>query len=199
MKAGPTPTTMASPSGEMWGALIAVAVLSMLMVVAMVKFSKAVVDPSIPAEVRRSRRRGWGLAYAALWIGIIGAFVVLLRHERGPHARKNWLLLAGMAGGWWALHGLILWFAGALARAPARDRIVSDTAAETPATDAEAHEEEPFKESREAIEETEDDDEEVIAPESQPARPSTARDTLRLIRNVVIVLLIVAAAQAIGP
>jgi hypothetical protein len=195
MKAGPT--TMAGPAGEMWGALAAVAVLSLLMVVAMVQFSRAMLDAGIPADVRASRRKWWGLAYAALWVGIVGAFVVLLRHERGPNARKNWLLLTVMVVGWWGLHGLILWFGGALARASARDDVEAEARR---ALEPETLQDRPDETASDVADDSDDTGgRSTTAPGSAPAPPPDRWAMLRLIRNVVIVLFIVAVAAVIDP
>jgi hypothetical protein len=118
------------------------ALFSMAMVMAMVRFSLAVLDK----EASPARRKTWGATYLLLWVGIVATFVhSLMTADPVRGARQApFVLLAPI--GWFALHGLLLWFGLALQRSNERSEALRAQAAEYDAAEdagEEVDEEEP--------------------------------------------------------
>jgi hypothetical protein len=108
-----------SPAGPATGdvllVLVPLAVALLAMVHAMVRWSHALLDPRV------GPRRGWGVAYAALWAVILALFVRLFHVLEGRVTARNLGALGLVAGAFWAVQALIVWLGRAMARAQARD------------------------------------------------------------------------------
>lgn len=97
--------------------LVWLAVFSIAMVVAMVRYSRAVLASQEPGI--------WFTAYLLSWAGIIASLVFLLDDA----LERNLAILIAFPLGWFALHALILRFGIALRDAPpppARPRVFED-------------------------------------------------------------------------
>jgi hypothetical protein len=114
-----TPTLAAS--------LAAVAVLALLMVAAMVRFSRAAigwrredgaVGPIGPRPLSPLAR--WGLVYALAWLALIGAFLVLFAVTGDGFGARNLALLGAVVAGYLAVNAVLILFARALVRANRR-------------------------------------------------------------------------------
>jgi len=90
--------------------IVALAVVSLLMVAAMVQFSAAIIDrPGTQAVT------GWGVVYAGSWAAILAVFAQLLEDTPAPVATV--LMLA--VSGWGAIHAGWLWLVLGLMGSPA--------------------------------------------------------------------------------
>ena len=105
-------------------ALATVAVLALLMVGAMVRFSRAAIGYSRHGGVREAVRPGrvsplarWGALYALSWLALIGAFLFLFAVSGEGWTPRNLGLLAAVAGGYLGVNALLILFARALVRA----------------------------------------------------------------------------------
>jgi len=169
---------------ELLSVLLPLAVAALAMVYAMVQWSTALLEAEPPATSRRTRL--WGAVYAGLWAVLVALFLRLFLLADGglrPGA-VGWLAL--FVGGWWTLHGLILWFGRTLQRANAQ---AAAAALEQPATDAET---EP------ATGETEPEAEEVEPPVT---RRRARRKPPRLVRRIVawaVMIGLVLVAMVLG-
>lgn len=108
-------------------ALVLVAVLALLMVAAMVRFSRAAigwrreggaVGPVGPRPLSPLAR--WGLVYALAWLALIGAFLVLFAVTGDGFGARNLALLGAVVAGYLAVNALLILFARALVRANRR-------------------------------------------------------------------------------
>ncbi|HLE84456.1 MAG TPA: hypothetical protein VJG13_08960 [Thermoanaerobaculia bacterium] len=108
-------------------ALAVVAVLAMLMVAAMVRFSRAAVGwrreggavgPVGPRPLSPLAR--WGLVYALVWLALIGAFLVLFAVTGDGFGARNLALLGAVVAGYLAVNAVLILFARALVRANRR-------------------------------------------------------------------------------
>lgn len=180
-----------------WVPLVVAVVLSLLMVVAMVEWSKALLfsAPSADSEAVARRRRLWGGAYFVLWAGIILAFVRFIQSTGGPVSTHNTVVLCVAVGGWWAVHAAIIWFGRALQKAAARQAPPENDFEEGEFEEAVADESESTETDTPA---SRPQPEAAPAPPAPPAR-SRSGDTLRLIRNIGIVLAVIAVVNAITP
>lgn len=109
--------------------LLAIVALSLLMVHAMVRFSRVM----ITRAERRPEQGGalepggwtpalrWGTAYALLWAALVAAFLLLIEITGEEMTRKNVLLLAGIPAAWLAVNAVLIVFARAIIRANQRD------------------------------------------------------------------------------
>lgn len=122
-RAAACPTMTASLAA----ALAAVAVLALLMVAAMVRFSRAAigwrredgaVGPIGPRPLSPLAR--WGLVYALAWLALIGAFLVLFAVTGDGFGARNLALLGAVVAGYLAVHAVLILFARALVRANRR-------------------------------------------------------------------------------
>ena len=110
--------------------IAAIVVLSLLMVAAMVRLSRAFLArverearPGVPrgAGPEDSPIRRWGSVYGLVWLALIAAFLWLMWLLEGGWSRRNLAILALVVGSYWAVHATLLWFAAALIRANLRD------------------------------------------------------------------------------
>jgi len=110
--------------------IVAIVVLSLLMVAAMVRLSRAFLArverearPGMPpgAGPDDSPIRRWGSVYGLVWLALIAAFLWLMWWLEGGWSRRNLAILALVVGSYWAVHAVLLWFAAALIRANLRD------------------------------------------------------------------------------
>ena len=112
------------------------ALFSMAMVVAMVRFSLAVLDK----EASPVRRKTWGAIYLFLWVGIVATFVhFMMTADPANGARQAPFVLVAPLG-WFALHGLMLSFGVALQRANERSEALKAQSAEDYAVESDAEE-----------------------------------------------------------
>lgn len=84
--------------------IAALAAVSILMVVAMVQYTTALID----AEAAPALRRMWGAAYLLAWLGVVGVVVLIVldAHTAWPRALA---VAALVAGGWGGFHAFWLW------------------------------------------------------------------------------------------
>jgi hypothetical protein len=104
--------------GELIGLIVGLAVASLAMIHAMIKWTGYLFAPSSDPAVG-GRRRRWGIVYGALWLVIIALFLRLLQRD----GRLRWGdvgMLALVAGSFWAVQGLIVWLGRVIERANAR-------------------------------------------------------------------------------
>lgn len=116
------------PAGlsALWIPLVALAAVALWMVVAMVRFTAAVLLPErrpaagaiAPGE--RSPVWRWGLAYLLSWLGILGALVALLRAAGEELTGGLVLLLLLVPVAWLLLNALFIAFAQILLRGRGR-------------------------------------------------------------------------------
>lgn len=138
----------------------------MAMVFAMVQFSRAHLAARDPGL--------WRAAYLLLWVAILAILVVFL----GDALEKNLPILIAVPLGWFALHALILRFAGALRDAPP-----------------------PPPRPRPPDEEEEED---ALAEPEPPPLSLTERaviwviGTWRMARSVLLALVIIVVGQQLG-
>ena len=108
-------------------ALAAVAVLALLMVAAMVRFSRAAIgwrgdggaqEPGWPRRLSPLAR--WGAVYALAWLALLGAFLYLFAATGEGFMPRNLALLGAVVGGYLAVNALLILFARALIRANRR-------------------------------------------------------------------------------
>jgi hypothetical protein len=114
-------------------ALAAVAVLALLMVAAMVRFSRAAIgwrrpesgagDPLGPRPLSPLDR--WGLIYALAWLALIGAFLVLFAVIGDGFGARNLALLGAVVAGYLAVNAVLILFARALVRANRRSAMAA--------------------------------------------------------------------------
>jgi len=102
----------------------AVAFLALAMVLAMVQWSRRLLEAPLPAAGEgllrkalacRAARR-WGMAYAILWIVLLGAYSELFAVLGDLHPGRSFGLLVAVAIGWIGCNLLIVWFGRALRR-----------------------------------------------------------------------------------
>jgi hypothetical protein len=173
-------TSSTPPAGPaFWVSLAAVVVLSLLIVVAMVEFSKAMLFGGGGVGAVARRKRAWGTTYLLAWAGLVAAFLALIRSSGQSIDGRSMGILAVVVGGWWAVYGVLVWFIRWMTRVAPQvpPRRVANERVAGPSRPP------------------------VSAP--APTRPRTKRttlaDALRLARNVVIGLVIVGLAEAIRP
>jgi hypothetical protein len=99
--------------------VLPLAVVSLVMVYAMVQWSETLLDLE-PPPPGWSRRRRWGAAYVGCWLVILLLFARFLGSAEGGFTARNLGMLALVVGGWWGLHALIIAFGRAIGRANAR-------------------------------------------------------------------------------
>ena len=114
-------------TGSLAAALAGVAVLALLMVGAMVRFSRAAIEWSpggAPREAEGDRRLSplarWGALYALSWFALIAAFLYLFSVTGEGFTPRNLGLLGAVVGGYLAVNALLILFARALIRANRR-------------------------------------------------------------------------------
>lgn len=164
------------------GLALPLGLASLAMVHAMVKWSGYLL--AVPADpAAAGRKRAWGIAYGVLWLVIIATLVRFMWRVDGRLTAKNLGMLALVGGGFWAVHGLIVWFARALARADARA-----AAAAPPDGGAPGETEE---------EEAAADEDETVAAEAPPA-PAAPRGSWRDRLGTVGMLLFVLGVIVLG-
>lgn len=112
------------------------ALVSMAMVVAMVRFSLAVLDE----EASPARRKTWGAIYLLLWVGIVITFVHFTMTTDPVNGARQALYVLVLPLGWFALHGLMLWFGVALQRSNERSEALKAQSAQDYAVDSDAEE-----------------------------------------------------------
>lgn len=184
----------------MIGLLVSFALLSIVMVLAMVPLSAELISASDGMPQHRRRLRGlggvgvltewllpraldqrsprafWAMVYALCWAGLLVLAGMLIATSE-PHQRlHNLIVVAAVAGGWWCVQAAIIWLGRALARTN-RSAPHRAPAAAGPAEDPEDVAE------PEAVDDSEEDD--SIAPE--PATPHTpARSSVGKMRSTVV-------------
>jgi hypothetical protein len=175
------------PPASLWFALIGIAVLSCLMVLAMVRYSRAL----LAAAPAPRERVVWGTTYALAWAGIIAGFLWMF-HAGRAMTRHNLTMLVIVAGFWWALHAVMI----ALARAI---RIANENS--PPPSDTEP--DESFDTSRDEA------DEPALEPAQEPAPAAAAAvgggntlgqrlgNAARMVVMLVVVLLVIGIGEAI--
>jgi len=179
--------------GAAVGGVAAIVVLSLLMVVAMVRFSRAFLArvesgarPGAPADPSPDDSRPivrWGTVYGLAWLALIVAFLWLMWVLEGGWSERNLGILALVVGGYWAAHAVLLWFAAALVRANLRG---------APRGDPPPPGSRPYGGEWSG---------EVAAPAGRPARRApapTARTRLRSFARLLAVLAIAFAFVAVG-
>lgn len=114
-------------------ALAVVAVLALLMVGAMVRFSRAAIgwtraggsqEPGRPRRLSPLAR--WGAVYALAWLALIGAFLYLSTVTGDGLTPRNLALLGAIVGGYLGVNSLLILFARALVRANRRPAAPED-------------------------------------------------------------------------
>lgn len=178
-----------------FGSLVAVGVIavsSLAMVVSMVRFSRAVLA-RVEARARRSPAEDpgsvasksvgrWGSAYAIAWLALIAGFLVLVARLEGGWSNRDLGLLALVAGGYLAVHAVLVWFAAALIRANLRG-----AAPESPPPGSQPYGGGWSGEVAAAVE-----------PSLEPVAPPSLGERLRGFARVVGMLAIVLAFVAVG-
>ena len=112
------------------------ALVSMAMVVAMVRFSLALLDK----EASPARRKTWGAIYLLLWVGIVATLVHFMMTADPVNGSRQAPYVLVLPLGWFALHGLMLWFGVALQRANERSEALNAQSAEDYAVESDAEE-----------------------------------------------------------
>jgi hypothetical protein len=98
---------------ELLPSLLAIAVLALLMVLAMVQWTAAMLIPP-PSRENGAIQPGtgpavlWGLLYLLTWGALIGAFLWFLRLLGSRDTSHDLLLLLAMAAGWLVLNRLFI-------------------------------------------------------------------------------------------
>jgi len=103
-----------SPSlADLLPSLLAIFGLALLMVLAMVQWTAAML--AAPREREKGALQpgggpaaGWGVLYLLTWIALIGAFVWFLRLLGPRETSRDLLLLLAMAAGWLAFNRLFI-------------------------------------------------------------------------------------------
>lgn len=192
--------------------LAAVAILALLMVGAMVRFSRAAIgwrrpesgagDPLGPRPLSPLAR--WGLVYALAWLALIGAFLVLFAVTGDGFGARNLALLGAVVAGYLAVNALLILFARALVRANRRPAASAgardvDDGPVTLSERAEEGEEPALGDSEPAV--VEEAAEVISAPEPVPhASPWTrVRRALATVAFLAGVLLVIGVAEAVPP
>lgn len=163
--------------------LLAFVITSLLVVWVMVQFSRAFLARDSFSPAGSSPVARWGAAYLLAWAGLIAALLYLLERLGEPLEGKNLLLLVGIVASWFAMHTVLLWFTQAIMRANTRQ---SESASKAGSR----------REDRRRAE---------TVPPPEPRRAQSAPRTRswvsswKLARNFLLVLLIVAIAEAIPP
>lgn len=205
--------------GELAPYLIAITAFSLFTVHAMVRFSRALLlryessftpagrTPIAPAGVSPVAR--WGWIYAGSWVVLVAVLLAFIRFLEGGWSRRSLLLLLLVVASWFATHFLLVLFIRAIIRAnlragrPARGaarwererdrggvRRAAARGEEDGASSAGDHAAVPSRQARaDAVE---------AAPAGRGAR-GRVRRVLLTARNLVLVLLVIAIAEAIPP
>lgn len=159
----------AAPAAGLVPTIAVLAVVSLLMVAVMVRFSRAAIaGRSAPAW-------RWGAVYLLTWIVLVGLFLRLMVVTGEEIGGRNLALLALVAGGYLGVNAALIVFARAIERANARGAARPATArrrAEAPA---------------------------VRPAPPAPSPRSWLREKLVLARNVVIALAVIAIGEMIPP
>lgn len=180
-------------------ALAIVAVLALLMVGAMVRFSRAAIGWSRDGGAREAVRPGrlsplarWALLYALAWLALIGAFLYLFAVSGEGLTPRNLALLGAVVGGYLGVNALLILFARALIRANRRVAEMVDgewmaeegaeppRAAGAPPAGGEAHAASSAPE-----------------PAPEPSPWARARRTLGTVAFLAGVLLVIGVAEAV--
>jgi hypothetical protein len=144
LAAGSRPATGGAPLTGAWLLFVlALALLSCLMVLALVPYFAECVTPSggmiqhrrrlqgfgVPGQLAErllphavdalAPRRLWGVVLALCWTGLAGLFGWAVLVSEPQHRLKNLVVIALAAGGFWAAFAGILWFHRAIRRANA--------------------------------------------------------------------------------
>lgn len=174
-----------SPSlADLLPSLLAIAALALLLVFVMVRWSRAMLAPRPPGTdwvigPWSSAAALWGLAYVFAWAALIGVLLSFFQRMGSADTFGNLSFLLLVAAGWMALNALIIAFGRALMRANQRTAAAAEALAV----------EEPVPAGIEPAGEA--------APVAPVGPRSRLRDTLLLVRNVVLALLIIAIGEAL--
>lgn len=164
--------------------LLAIVAMALLLVYVMVQWSRVAVSlptlrlPKKGAPERRPAVR-WSLAYATAWGALIAAYLALFNQLPSGDTFRNVALLVLVVSAWLAVNFILVVFIRALARtqgvevsrrpAPSRAPAVEPEPAETP-----------------------------LRPAPPPIR-TRVLNALLLVRNVLLVLLVIAIGEALPP
>jgi hypothetical protein len=191
--------------------LAAVAVLALLMVGAMVQFSRAAIwwrreggagEPVGPRPLSPLGR--WGLVYGLTWLALVGAFLVLFTVTGEGFSARNLALLGAVVAGYLGVNALLIVFARVLVRANRRPAAAAtawdlDEGPGALAKRAEEREEPALGDSAPAG--FEEAPEVISASEPVPhASPwARARRALATVAFLAGVLLVIGVAEAVPP
>jgi hypothetical protein len=191
--------------------LAAVAVLALLMVGAMVQFSRAAIwwrreggagEPVGPRPLSPLGR--WGLVYGLAWLALVGAFLVLFTVTGEGFSARNLALLGAVVAGYLGVNALLIVFARVLVRANRRPAAAAtawdlDEGPGALAKRAEEREEPALGDSAPAG--FEEAAEVISASEPVPhASPwARARRALATVAFLAGVLLVIGVAEAVPP
>lgn len=165
---------MTTPLADLLPFLVAIVLLSLLMVHAMVRWSRLLITrPRFRLPARES------FLYALTWAALIGAFLVFLDRAGRTDAASHLRLMLLAAAGWLAFNLLLV----ALARALVRAQGSGARRQGPPASPASARDPEPA---------------EIPPPAVSPNRRQLG-DALRLVRNVALALIVIALGEALPP
>jgi hypothetical protein len=190
--------------------LVAVAVLALLMVAAMVRFSRAAIGwrreggvggPTGPRPLSPVAR--WGLVYALAWLALIAAFLVLLAVTGDGFTARNLALLGAVVAGYLALNALLIVFARALVQANRRSAVAADTREIDEGPGALAgrvrDEQEPSLDRSEPAAAEDTGAVAAVAPAPAATPWPRVRRALEMVAFLAGVLLVIGVAEAVPP
>lgn len=163
--------------------LLAIVAVALLMVFVMVRWSSAMIALALPREQGAiepgmSPVSRWGLVYLLVWVALIVAFLWFLDAVGSEGHLHNLVLMLRVAAGWLALNYLLIVFARAIQRANLRQKV-------------------PVEEPAEWLPQPEPAPEEL--PAAPPSPRSKLRDFLLMVRNVILILIVIAIGEALPP
>jgi hypothetical protein len=163
--------------------LLAIVAVALLMVFVMVRWSSAMIALDRPREQGAiepgmSPVSRWGLLYLLVWVALIVAFLWFLDAEGSEGHVRNLVLMLRVAAGWLSLNYLLIVFARAIQRANLRQGAPVEEPAEWLAQPEPAP---------------------VELPAAPPDLKSKLRDFLLMVRNVILVLIVIAIGEALPP
>lgn len=176
-----------SPSlADLAPSLLALVGLSLLMVFAMVQWSRALLNrrPAESIEPGMSPVLRWGMTYALTWAALIAFSLYFLPQAGRTDQRSNLVLMLLAAAGWIAFNLLLVAFARAIRKANERDGFAAGTRAEK---------------KRYADENWTGANVGVKPAPTVPGLRERLRRALLVARNVVLALLVIGIGEALPP
>ncbi len=211
--------------------VLGMTVCSILMVLAMLPFSLELLSPSADMAQHRHRvrtlgaigvftekliphffdhvppKRFWGAIYIVTWICILYFITFVVRFSEGGLSAQNLWVSALVVGGWFGIHGLIIWFGRAIERANRRTmeaaqagRAAAGSAMANEGEDEASDESEPTEMAPGASTSAASDVETALKSDAAAKKPTVGqriKDWLWMLTFVFVVIVVCAIAQEI--